>query len=306
MKLATTTADFERFCPTIKEQIAHVAAAGFKHIDLNLYEPRRYPELFYNDGWRDEAKALKEYCDSIGVDLTQSHSPNVNFLAPSGIERMIEDTIRCIEICGELGIPNTVVHPGYSLDLTDDKKDEWFRQNAEHFKKLLPTAEKCGVEVLIENSTKANMGPRYFTNSGADMVEFCEYVGHPLIKCCWDTGHANCEGSQYEHLITLGKKLSAVHFNDNRGGQDEHLIPYLGTMNIDDVMHGLIDSGFEGYLPFEACSSLRSFSYWLGHRRDTALEKKLSEPTLAMQDAAEKLLYEVGKHILTTYGIFED
>ena len=67
MKMATTTCDFEKFCPTIKEQIAHIQAAGFKHIDLNLYEPRRYPELFYNDNWKEEARAIKEYCDSKGA-----------------------------------------------------------------------------------------------------------------------------------------------------------------------------------------------------------------------------------------------
>lgn len=306
MKLATTTADFERFCPTLKEQIAHVHAAGFKHVDLNHYEPRRYPELFYNAAWRDEVKKLGEYCASIGVDLVQSHGPNVNFLAGSGVDRMLEDTIRCIDICGELGIPNTVVHPGFSLELTADKKAEWFEKNAVYFKKLIPAMERNNVEVLIENSTKANVGVRYFTNSGADMREFCDCLSHPLFACCWDTGHANCEGLQYNEILAMGDKLHALHFNDNTGVGDDHVLPYCGTMNMDDIMHGLIDVGYKGYLTFEACSTLRPFLYWRGNRRDCDKEKKLSEPTLAMQDIAEKLLYEIGKHILTTYGIFEE
>ena len=39
------------------------------------------------------------------------------------------------------------------------------------------------------------------------MVEFLNYVGHPLLHACWDTGHANCEGSQYDDIVTLGKVI---------------------------------------------------------------------------------------------------
>ena len=306
MKLATTTADFEKYCPTIEEQIKHVNLAGFKNIDLNLYVVNKYPHLFYGENWREDAKKLRGFCDDLGVKLVQSHGPNINPLDMGSREKAIADTIRCIEICGELGIPNTVVHPGFSRDITTDKKDEWFKLNRDFFKELIPTVEKTGVEVLVENSTKANVGFMYFTNLGADVREFCDYIGHPLINCCWDTGHANCEGLQYDEIMALGDRLRAVHFNDNTGVGDDHVLPYCGTMNIDDVMQGLIDSGYKGPLTFEACSTLRPFHYWRGNRRDTDKEKKLSEPTLAMQDIAEQLMYEIGKHILTTYGIFEE
>lgn len=306
MKLATTTADFESYTPIIEEQIQHIHSAGFKNIDLNLYVVNRHPDLFYSDGWRERAKQINDFCNTLGVSLVQSHGPNVNFLAESGVEHMIDDTIRCIDICGELGIPNTVVHPGFSLELTDDKKYEWFKINREFFRELIPAMERNGVKVLIENSTKANVGPRYFTNSGADMREFCEYLDHPLFGCCWDTGHANCEGLQYDEIMAIGDKLCALHFNDNTGHGDDHVLPYCGTMNLDDIMHGLIDSGYRGYLTFEAGSTLRPFHYWRGNRRDTDKEKKLSEPTIAMQDAAEKLMYEIGKHVLTTYNLFEE
>ena len=150
------------------------------------------------------------------------------------------------------------------------------------------------------------MGVRYFTNSGKDMREFCEYLDHPLFGCCRDTGHANCEGLQYNEIVAIGDKLDALHFNDNTGNGDDHVLPYCGTMNLDDVMQGLIDIGFSGYLTFEAGSTLRPFYYWRGNRRDTDKEKKLSSPTLEMQDIIEKLMYEIGRHALTTYGIFEE
>ena len=60
-----------------------------------------------------------------------------------------------------------------------------------------------------------------------------------MLHACWDTGHANCEGSQYDDIITLGKELFAIHYNDNHGAKDEHLIPFLGTLNHDEIINAL-------------------------------------------------------------------
>lgn len=114
------------------------------------------------------------------------------------------------------------------------------------------------MNLLCENSSLINVGTTeaYYTNTGADMREFVEYVNHPLFHACWDTGHGNMEGGQYEHMIALGKELYAVHINDNRGTIDEHTLPYFGTLNMDEVMNGLIDCGFKGYFTLEAGSAV--------------------------------------------------
>ena len=52
------------------------------------------------------------------------------------------------------------------------------------------------------------------------MRAFSEYVHHPLFHSCWDTGHGNVEGAQYDQILALGDDLRAVHINDNRGAQE--------------------------------------------------------------------------------------
>ena len=93
--------------------------------------------------------------------------------------------------------------------------------------------------------------------------------------------------------------------NDNRGLKDEHLIPYMGTLNMDEVMNALIDVDFKGYFTMECCSSLRPKKYWLGSRRDFEKDTRLTEPQLFMQRHLEKLLYDTGKYILESYNVFE-
>lgn len=301
MKIATSTSDFRLYTSNDAERLNELRAAGFCCADLSLYssEIREY----MGDDWRDKAKRLREHADSIGIELVQAHSPGGNPLkADSNFEGLVATTVRSIEVCGELGIKNTVVHFGYERGIS---KKESFERNREFFNLLLPTAEKCGVNVLAENSTKANMKDRYYPNSAKDILEFLDFVDHPMLHVCWDTGHANCEGAQYEEIMTLGKELYAIHYNDNHGDKDEHLIPFLGTLNHDEVINALIDSGYKGYFTFECGSSLITPDYWLGGRRKFARDTRTLHPQLFMQRKLEELLYETGKYLLSSYGIYE-
>lgn len=303
MKLATTTEDFRKFCKTYKEQVENVCEAGFKYIDLGMYVVDNDDSLLIRDDWKKCAEELKITADKYGAKFVQAHSPGGNPLKEEGFDELLKATLRSIEVCGEMGIKNIVVHAGL---LPEIGKEEFFEKNKQYYQKLFPTAEKCGVNILCENSTAVNAGEMYYTNSGTDMAEFVKYVNHPLFHICWDTGHANCEGNQYDDIKALGKELYALHIHDNRGMQDEHLIPYLGTINMDEVINALIEIGYEGYFTFEAESSLRPSRYWLGHRKTFEGDTRLLEPQFFMQTKLEKLMYDMGEYILKSYNLFEE
>lgn len=303
MKLATTTGDFERYTDNYLDRVKLVQEAGFKHIDLSLYTVAPNDSLLVLDNWRKCAEELKEYADQNGLDFVQAHLPNVNPMAGEAeFEDAVKKAIRSIEICGALEIPCGVIHPGWDRNAT---KEEWYEVNGRFFEKLFPVMEKNNVCVLHENTTKVNM-PWFFPKTGADMREFSDYINHPLFHSCWDTGHANIEGSQYDEIMTIGDDLYAVHINDNRGSLDEHVIPYFGTLNMDEIMHALIDVNFKGTFTLEASSSIRSSKYWLGHRHVFEKDTRLADAPLELQLQLEKFMYSVGKHILSAYGQFED
>ena len=127
MKIATTTGDFGFYCRGDEEQIRELHRAGFRYIDLNMY--CFTPDCVYmQEGWRDEALRLRELAEGLGMQFVQAHSQGGNPLSedPAHVEFLLAATLRSIEICRVLGIPNTVVHNGFAKGIS---KEEWFMKN---------------------------------------------------------------------------------------------------------------------------------------------------------------------------------
>ncbi len=92
------------------------------------------------------------------------------------------------------------------------------------------------------------------------------------------------------------------HVKDNLGFLDDHIMPFLGTLNVDSLMQGLLDIGYNGYFTFEADSTPLSPS-----RRN--VDKRITKFTtlpLEFGRKFEALLYETGKYLLTEYNCFEE
>ena len=56
-------------------------------------------------------------------------------------------------------------------------------------------------------------------------------IDSPYIKFCLDTGHANLAEGVEKYLDNFSEKLHAVHYHDNLGNDDSHLI--INSGNID-------------------------------------------------------------------------
>ena len=302
MKLATTTGDF-KFVDNYEEVIKRIYDAGFRYLDLSIYSADE-KDYFIHPDWKERVMRVNDYAQSLGMRFIQAHSPDfVGIQCREGYEAAVEKTIRSIEICGAMNIPSTVVHSIYAEGMY---KDEFFEKNKIFHERLYSAMEENNVNVLIENSTEANMRNRYFFFTGADMKEFIEYLNHPLLHACWDTGHANIEGHQYEDIMVLGKDLYALHINDNRGVMDEHIIPYLGNASFDEVMNGLLDIGYNGYFTFEAGSSvIKDENNWIFPRRKYDKDNRLMNPPAFIYDDLEKLKYKIGEYILEKYNCKE-
>ena len=299
MKLCTTTEDFAAYYTSDIEKIRELAAAGFRYADLSMYNNEA--AAYMHDNWREDIKCLKEEADKLDITFAQAHSPAFETLETlSPTEDPVEktkQTIRSIEICGELGIPMTVVHAGVKRNTP---QEETFRLNKEFYEKLLPAMEKTGVMVLVENVGIADNNGRFYMNSAQRLLDFMDYFDHPLLGICWDIGHANVFGAQHDEIVKLGKHLKAIHYNDNDKVKDLHTSPFLSTLDNDDAMRGLVDANFQGPFTFEATSKIQ-------HKlRRFEKQKGQSGASLPVARAYEKALYETGKYLLSTYNVFED
>lgn len=310
MKLATTIGDFLPWGCSPADAVRLYDGTGFRHLDYNFYSVIRPGSPFLGDRWMDAVDAAGREAARLGIDFVQAHSPNYNPLDPNADhEAGMLATNRSIEACGRLGIRNIVVHSGMSPELKyPQDRDAYFQRNRDFYRTLLPAMEKWNVNVLIENSAEANMGDRYFFMTGEEMRDFADYFAHPLLHCNWDTGHANMRGTdQKADIVAMGGHLRGLHIQDNFGACDEHLAPFMGTLDIDAVMQGLIAIDYRGYFTFEADNMLL-VGRWPHSRRQSpsVAERRLAIPPLELKRKAIALLYEIGRSILSAYGCFED
>ena len=298
MKLATTTGDFGGYSSSQAFALEHIRKAGFRYADYNFGIDHTNGSGVYAENHKAYFEEIAKTADTLGIKLIQAHAPMGKPLADGG--KLLGETLRCIDACGAWGIPNLVVHSGYVRGLSPK---ETFARNKEFFKPLLERAEAYGVNILVENFNKMCVDGLYWIDNAPDLLEMIETVNHPLFHAVWDTGHANMqEMPQDEALRILGHHVRALHVQDNMGDADTHLVPFLGTLNLDAVMCGLADIGYNGYFTFE----VGRFFTPADKRRPFGRNTSLAAAPIELRDAFEHYLYELGKCVLEKYGCFEE
>lgn len=300
MYLATTTGDFSGYTDSQLDAVRWIAGAGFRFIDYNFGTDFRCMNGFFSSDRSSHAASLLREADRLGVRFIQSHAPMGRPLEGGKYhEDFVAENIRCIESCAALGIDNVVIHSGYLMGIS---KEECLEKNRDFFRELLPSAEKNGVTILVENFNRMCVDGMYWIDNAPDLLQMVELVDHPLFQAVWDAGHANMqEMPQDEALRIMGSHIRALHVQDNMGNTDAHVAPFFGSLNLDSLMHGLIDIGYSGYFTFEACNIFLPGA----SRRQFDKDERLKTVPLPLRLKGEELLYEIGKTILTAYDCFE-
>lgn len=304
MKLANTTAEFESFFKSPIDSVKAMHRSGFTNIDLSFFSECKPDSVYLQDDWRTIVDELKAYGDNNGVTYVQAHCPTGNPLSmDASYDLMLRAQIRSLEVCGLLGIKNAVIHAGSAPGIG---REEFYERNRAYIQKLIPTLEAAGVTLCVENSATVNRPGVFYFVDGRELKQFLDYVDHPLVHACWDTGHANLEGPQYDEILKLGDHLRAVHINDNFGKLDDHVLPFMGILNMDEVMTALLAIDFKGYFTFECDTTMRLDRNRLYPRRGFSRETRLASPNLAIFEAMVRTTLEIGKQILTAYDCYEE
>ncbi len=297
MKLATSTADFFTHTTSQITSLRHIAKAGFKYADYNFCRDYSLCNGVFSANYDSYVQSVLECANELGIKLIQAHAP---MGLPLEDESLIDATVKCVDACSKWNIPNIVVHSGYSPNLN---KAQTFERNKKFFMPIIARAERYGINVLVENFNKMYVENLYWIDNAPDLLEMIEYVNHPLFHAVWDVGHANMQDlSQDKALRMLNKHVYALHIHDNMGDEDLHLTPFLGTTDMDAVLSGLIDIGYNGYFTFEVGDVFVPRA----NRKQSSKNPRLDYPPMQVKDAYERYLYELGKSILTKYDCFTE
>ena len=63
---------------------------------------------------------------------------------------------------------------------------------------------------------------------------------------CLDFGHAHLMGDVADAVETVAEHIIATHVHDNHGRDDEHLVPYRGSIDWEQALVTMQKIGYEG------------------------------------------------------------
>ena len=241
--------------------IAVLAAAGYKHVDMNLCGLSRVGKPvspMTQDDWAESARRWRKLGDELGVKFTQSHAYfSVDGpVAPGGVPggEMGEELMRRSVLAAEiLGTEYMVTHP---FSIVEDGKvlpEASYEANMEYFTRWHKFWHEHGIGMAIENMTapKGSLTPSPFA-SADQLIKLVDELNQPDIGICLDTGHAFLSGfDPAEFARKVGSRLRATHIADNHGVKDDHIAPFQGEIDWFDLVKALKEIDYKYDFAFE-------------------------------------------------------
>ncbi len=318
MKISALTGEgvIELYYPAQEDRIRSLMKAGFRCFDYNFI-PMYREKILLQDHWKENLAGTRNLIEEAGIFYGQAHAPGF----PATPQDFLDDEHswdpifafqlkRVFDCCKYLEIPYLVTHP---FSTEGNSREQFLEHNHRFFQKWIPLMEQAGIMVLLENVGVSPNGP-YYVGCGADLAMLIDTLGHPLFGACWDTGHANIQllnEPQYDSILALGHRLKALHVHDNLTGllpdtacTDLHLSPFLGTVNYDAILTGLLEIGYEGTFSLESVhyTDLRSQKPFV--KNGIPIER-LRFPSLELIEDADRHQYLAAKYILSQYHCYE-
>lgn len=278
------------------EGFTKMKKAGFDCCDFSLNDYLRNKDIYQNrlnSFFSKTTEELLEYftphkeaAKAAGIKIHQMHMPYPNYVPDAKDEvnefLLKEMAPKSMEICRFLECKYIVVHGVKTRRYTGSEEGEW-EQTESFLEHVLPMAKEYGITICIEN---------IYTNNGSHIVEgpCCDArkaaeridrinnkYGAEVLGFCFDTGHANLAGIDFESfLLTLGHRLKVLHIHDNDTMRDLHQMPFTFTKSRenkpstdwDGFIKALKAINYQGTLNFETAPVLDSFPDFL---KDDAL-----------------------------------
>ncbi len=264
-----------------------IKRAGFSCCDFSLNSYLTNTSLYsfeLNDFFTQSIEELKNFFSShkkaaeiARIRINQMHMPYPSYIpnAAADINEYLMQIVapKSLEICAFFGCPYIVIH-GFKLSRNLGSEAAEWAQTKQFLETLAPLAKELKVTLCLEN---------IYTTVGGHIVEgpccdvrkavaridqMNEKFGSEILGFCFDTGHANLIGVDFENFITtLGKRLKVLHIHDNDGISDLHQIPFSFTRNRenksstdwDGFIRGLRNIRFDGVLSFETAPVLSAY-----------------------------------------------
>lgn len=206
-----------------------VKKAGFKNVFVEWYDEK----------WKLTQEEQAEICKQLGFNIIFAHLgyQNINDIWLKGEkgDALVERYQNDIKNCANHGINLVIMH------LTSKTIAPIYNEvGLERIRKIVSFAKECGVRVAFEN-TKIKGYLEYVLDNIKD-----ENVG-----ICFDIGHCHCHFNDDFNFEKFNNRIFAVHLHDNDKSDDQHLLPFDGTIEWEKFIKNLNKANYKGPVTLE-------------------------------------------------------
>jgi len=216
-----------------KDALQTAINLGYDAFEISCEYPQADPDHIP----KAEREKGKETAEKAGIAIAL-HAPfnSLNFATfNQGIRKeSVRQTIEAVNFCADLGGKTVVTHNGeYLIDPDWGGQAEQglglqYDLNIDSLKRVAEAAEKRGVILCLEN---CNFVRAKVEQTLADLVKIKDEVKSPNLKFTLDIGHSRLAEGVESAIKILGKDIRHIHFTDNFGKKDDHLV--IGEGNFD-------------------------------------------------------------------------
>jgi sugar phosphate isomerase/epimerase len=234
-----------------RDHLSQVAGYGFEAIEL--FATRSHFD--YHDF--SAIATLSQWLAETGLTLHGVHAPIMDTFSTertgqgaattysnaAGAQTRREAAVReaetALQIARHIPFDVLVVHLGTPTKM-NNPDDNHRRAALRSLEEICALAEPLGVRVAVE------VIPNRLSDAASLAALLENDLDSRIAGICLDFGHAHLMGDVADALETAAEHVIATHIHDNHGREDEHLVPYRGSIDWDLALVTLQKIGFDG------------------------------------------------------------
>jgi sugar phosphate isomerase/epimerase len=185
------------------------------------------------DGYEQDA----DWARDAGLRIENMHAPvhGQNDLSQDNEQgnHVFHEYLKCVEDCHTCHIPTVVIHlPDDSFPINDVGNSRLDR--------IIDRAGILGISIAFENLRNIN-----------NLASVLNRITLPHVGHCYDSCHHLNYAPDTDLLALYGKRLKALHLQDNGGSHNQHQLPFDGTVDWPVVMKKIKETGYSGSISLE-------------------------------------------------------
>jgi sugar phosphate isomerase/epimerase len=236
--MLSITSDYYQSQGDPQPYLERIAAAGFTHIHWCHHWNT---DFFYSE---PEITQISHWLDGYNLRLLNLHaSQGVEKYWCSFLEYQRQAGVALLQnrisMAAQLGADVVIIH----VPSNDDAKTRAVKLGPvrRSLDELVPFAKKQDIHIAVENMESDDFGM---------LTTLLNEYDANVLGLCYDSGHGNIDKRGLDNLEQVSERLIALHLHDNDSVNDQHKIPFTGTVDWERLARIIAIS------PYEKCLNL--------------------------------------------------